>query len=138
MPVNASRLATGPRALFAYGTLRFPEVLQVLLGRVPARTPAVAAGWRVAALPDVVYPGLVPGAGPAEGVVISDLTPREWRVIDAYEDGLYELRPLALDRGRRASAYVCHPGARVLAADWSAARFAAEQLASFVAGLAAE
>lgn len=136
MPLPGDRLVVEPSTLFAYGTLRFPEVLRALLGRVPARRPAAAPGWRVAALPGVAYPGLVPGSGTAHGVLIGDLTSREWRIIDAYEDGLYELRPLSLvGEGRHASAYVCHPTTRVLPTDWSADRFAADHLAAFVAGL---
>ena len=50
---------TEPDALFVYGTLMFPEVLEVLLGRTPEMAPAALDGWRAAALADRVYPGLV-------------------------------------------------------------------------------
>ena len=43
-------LPSPPAALFAYGTLRFPDVLTALLGRVPEQAPAAVDGWRVAAL----------------------------------------------------------------------------------------
>ena len=56
---RSDRMAGGPAALFAYGTLRFDEVLAVLLDRLPCRSTAAAAGWRVAALAGRVYPGLV-------------------------------------------------------------------------------
>ena len=41
-------MAGGPAALFAYGTLRFDEVLSVLLDRVPCRSAVAVAGWRAA------------------------------------------------------------------------------------------
>ena len=52
-PGNWQRtLPPDPGALFAYGTLRFPEVLRELLGRVPELTEGTVADWRVAALTD--------------------------------------------------------------------------------------
>ena len=45
-------LPPDPGALFAYGTLRFPEVLRELLGRVPELAEGTLADWRVAALTD--------------------------------------------------------------------------------------
>ena len=76
-PGNWQRtLPPDPGALFAYGTLRFPEVLRELLGRVPELTEGTVADWRVAALTDRTYPGLIraPGAT-AAGVLITGLTP---------------------------------------------------------------
>jgi hypothetical protein len=43
-PGDSAHLAADPAALFVYGTLTFPEVLQVLLGRVPASEPVSVAG----------------------------------------------------------------------------------------------
>ena len=51
---RTDRLSVAPEALFVYGSLLIPEVLQALLGRVPDRT---AGGWRVAALAGRRYPG---------------------------------------------------------------------------------
>src|SRR6266487_644351 len=90
------RLSAGSEALFVYGSLLFPEVMRVLLGRIPAGLPASVAGWRVAALPGRVYPALVPGETVAKGQLISDLTPADWRLLDAFEDDVYELRRLTL------------------------------------------
>jgi hypothetical protein len=131
------RLPAEPGALFAYGTLTFPDVLVALLGRVPAHTPASAPGWRVAALHGRLYPVLVPGGGVADGVLISGLTVAEWRVIDAYEDDFYDLAPLTLADGRRALAYLTRDHAAVLPADWSPGAFRDGQLAGFAARCAA-
>lgn len=117
--------------LFVYGTLRYPEVLRVLLGRVPLLSPAVVKGWRVRALPGVVYPGLVhdPSAT-AEGFLMSGLTGRERHVIDVYEGGLYETVALTLEDGRKADAYVW-PGPTE-AFDWDPERFEADELAAYL------
>jgi gamma-glutamylcyclotransferase (GGCT)/AIG2-like uncharacterized protein YtfP len=126
------RLPAAPGALFAYGTLRFPDVLVALLGRVPDHTPGIVEGWRVAALPGRSYPVLVPGDGAAGGVLITGLTAEEWRVIDAYEDDFYHLRRLTLVDGRQGWAYLTEDRRIGLPADWSPNDFTSRHLAAFV------
>ncbi|GAB2821318.1 hypothetical protein GCM10022221_19110 [Actinocorallia aurea] len=92
--------------LFVYGTLRFPEILEALLGRVPRLSPASADGWRVAALPGVAYPGMVTGEGIAEGLVVEGLSETELEILHAYEDDDYTVETIDLTDGRRALAYV--------------------------------
>jgi len=120
--------------LFVYGTLLFPEVLGALLDRVPPRVPATACGWRVAALPGRVYPGLVPDRRRvAGGMVLSGLTRAECRLLDDYEDTDgqdYQLREIALAGGRSCPAYVWRTA--VLPHDWDPRGFAAEHLADYV------
>jgi gamma-glutamylcyclotransferase (GGCT)/AIG2-like uncharacterized protein YtfP len=137
MTTSGRSLPEPAAALFAYGTLRFPDVLVALLGRVPEHTPAIAEGWRVAALDGRVYPVLVPGEGAAGGVLISGLTGDEWRVIDAYEDDFYALERLTLVGGREGWAYVTRDHTAVLPVDWSAADFAARHLPDFASRLRA-
>src|SRR5215469_13519931 len=84
-PGDLTRLAAEPARLFVYGTLAFPEVMQVLLGRVPDSTGASAAGWRVAALPDQARAVMVSAEAIAHGCLISDLSKAEWQLIDAFE-----------------------------------------------------
>jgi gamma-glutamylcyclotransferase (GGCT)/AIG2-like uncharacterized protein YtfP len=120
--------------LFVYGTLLFPEVLGLLLGRAPERTPAAAHGWRVAALPGRVYPGLVPADGTARGLVLSRLTVPERRLIDAYEENLYDLRRITLTDGGSAWTYVWRDATDVSASDWDPDVFAARHLAAYVEG----
>jgi gamma-glutamylcyclotransferase (GGCT)/AIG2-like uncharacterized protein YtfP len=117
--------------LFVYGTLRFPEVLRVLLGRVPELEPAKAVGWRVKALPGVVYPGLV--ADPravADGLLMAGLSEEERRLLDAYEGEPYELRRLSLDGGRQGWAYLWR--GRTEPDDWDPARFAERDLPTYL------
>jgi gamma-glutamylcyclotransferase (GGCT)/AIG2-like uncharacterized protein YtfP len=131
------RLSVDPDALFVYGSLQFPDVLFTLLDRVPDHSPAAAEGWRVAALPERVYPGLVPGQGTAQGYLITGLTAGEWRVLDAFEDTVYELLRLDLIDGRHGWTYVCSPDAAVLPDDWSIEDFNDQHLPAYVERCAA-
>jgi gamma-glutamylcyclotransferase (GGCT)/AIG2-like uncharacterized protein YtfP len=121
-----------PRALFVYGTLLFPEVVRALLGRVPDGEPAAAPGWRAAALPGRVYPGLVPDRSSADGLLLTGLTDREWWTLDAYEDGGYDLRRLTLTGGRQGWAYVWVGEPAGFPRSWDPEEFAARHLAGYV------
>ncbi|MEU6192393.1 gamma-glutamylcyclotransferase family protein [Streptomyces sp. NPDC047061] len=99
-PHRRDRLSQGPDLLFCCGTLRFDAVLKGLLERIPHRTPASAPGYRTAALEGRAYPGLVVRAvgGAAPGVVLTDLSNAEWRILDRFEDEQGDLRKGALSR----------------------------------------
>jgi len=126
------RLAVSPDALFAYGTLQFPGILSALLRRVPEHAPGTVTGWRVAALAARTYPGIVPASqATATGILVTGLTPGEWRLIDAYEDDSYELRQLTLTDGRPGWTYAWVNYREVARHDWSAPDFAARHLADF-------
>jgi gamma-glutamylcyclotransferase (GGCT)/AIG2-like uncharacterized protein YtfP len=75
--------------LFVYGTLQHPPLLEHLLGRVPAWQPATLAGWRAARLRGRVYPGLVPGGGPATGRLV-EVDDHELELLDRFEGPQYE------------------------------------------------
>jgi gamma-glutamylcyclotransferase (GGCT)/AIG2-like uncharacterized protein YtfP len=118
--------------LFVYGSLRFPEVLTTLLGRVPALAPAAVEGWRVAALRGRNYPGLAPGDAVADGRLLTTLTLDEWRVLDAFEGTAYELRRLPLTNNGQAWAYVWNDLGEVTENDWSPESFESQHLPAFV------
>ncbi|MFI6866807.1 gamma-glutamylcyclotransferase family protein [Nocardia sp. NPDC050406] len=128
--LSGRRLPEPSDPLFVYGTLRFAEVLVELIGRTPRLDAAWVADWRAAALPDRVYPGLVRAVGTVtHGAMLSGLTAEEWRVLDAFEDDEYELRPVFAHAGERdlpAWTYVWT--AEVAARDWSAEEFAVDHL----------
>ena len=79
--------------LFVYGTLRDPDLLAGVLAR-PLRADAMLAarapGFRTAHYPNRIYPALVraPGAS-ADGLVLTDLTPFEADLLDAFEGPEY-------------------------------------------------
>jgi len=79
--------------LFVYGTLRDPDLLSGVLARrlnAEAMLPARAPGFRAVHYPARAYPALVraPGAA-AEGLVLTDLTPFERDLLDAFEGAEY-------------------------------------------------
>ncbi|NJQ15541.1 gamma-glutamylcyclotransferase [Streptomyces bohaiensis] len=127
------RLAEGPRSLFVYGTLQFESVLIGLLGRLPDRTAAAAPGWRAASLEGRAYPGLVLAPGvTAEGFVLTDLGPREWLVIDAFEDDEYDLGRIILASGEETWSYLWR-GEELRGDDWDAETFRQEHLGVYAA-----
>jgi gamma-glutamylcyclotransferase (GGCT)/AIG2-like uncharacterized protein YtfP len=131
---RSDRLSLGPDVLFCYGTLQFDAVLGALLGRIPARRPASAPGWRAAALEGRVYPGLVVSGsdGAAGGMLLTDLSCKEWKILDAFEDTRYELRTVTLATGERGWAYVW-PGGEVRQEDWDTAEFESLHLSGYAA-----
>ncbi|MFF3762786.1 gamma-glutamylcyclotransferase family protein [Streptomyces sp. NPDC001922] len=120
-------------ALFAYGTLQFDSVLEALIGRIPERLKASASGWRAASLAGRVYPGLVAAPGfTAPGVLLADLSRREWAILDAFEDDRYDLREVSLTSGGRGLAYVW-PDGEVCDEVWDAEEFRARHLQEYAA-----
>ncbi|QKV98017.1 gamma-glutamylcyclotransferase [Streptomyces sp. NA02950] len=127
------RLAGGPNALFVYGTLQFDAVLTHLLGRLPRSSPAAAPGWRAAALEGRVYPGLVPAPdATAPGLLLTDLSLTEWKILDAFEDDEYKLCQIPLASGAHGWAYIWREG-EVRPETWNADDFAARHLPEFTA-----
>ena len=81
-----------PAPLFVYGSLLFPEVVEILLDHDRPRQDVIVPGWRVVALPNQVYPTLVrDDASTASGHLMLDLTPTDWRTLDAFENDAYDL-----------------------------------------------
>lgn len=128
-----AHVSADPAPLFVYGTLLFTDVVSALIDRDPARTPAVVPGWRVVALPNVVYPSLIPHqAGTATGHLLTDLTPPEWQVLDAFEDTRYELAALTTTEGRTAYAYTDANPALTDAPPWDKPHFTETHLHAYL------
>ncbi|KAI7781743.1 hypothetical protein LA080_014374 [Diaporthe eres] len=109
-------------ALFAYGSLMIDEVIATLLGRVPKHEPAKAPGYRVSQLPDQSYPGLVHDeSSEAHGRIYYGLSLKEWAILDAFENPLYEVQVVTLAGGRKALAYVWTVDLLIGAAGWTTA-----------------
>lgn len=96
MPDKVERMAN----LFAYGTLRIPEVFRAVTGRsLPAR-PATLAGYARYRLRGLGYPGLIAEAGAVtEGLLITGIGSRELARLDAFEDAFYRRVTLRLSIG---------------------------------------
>jgi gamma-glutamylcyclotransferase (GGCT)/AIG2-like uncharacterized protein YtfP len=119
--------------LFAYGTLRDPQLLAAVLGR-PLRPgglhPAVAPGFRAVHYPGRIYPALIraPGAV-AEGLLLVDLTPFERDLLDAFEGDEYRRNTIAVMLGEElheADAYLPAIAVANAGEDWSLGRWQAE------------
>lgn len=109
-PTPTRRIDRFPRLesipLLTYGTLLFPEVLRALIGRVPQNNIASVSGWRVAALKNRTYPGLVAAPGRiAHGRLLRGLSAEELRLVDNFEDPRYELRQMTLLDGQHSLTY---------------------------------
>lgn len=124
--------------LFTYGTLLFPEVLRAIIGRVPQSHAANTSGWRVAALRNRVYPGLVSAPGEiARGSLLTGLSDGEWRLLDNFEDPKYELQQIDLVCGQSGFAYVWVEDAEACSNTWDAQAFAVTHLPAYVERCAA-
>lgn len=125
-------------SLFTYGTLLFPEVLRALIGRVPQSQAASVTGWRVAALKNRTYPGLVAAPdGIAHGRLLTGLSGHEWRLLDNFEDRKYEVRKMKLSGGQNSLAYVWVDDAETCSNAWDLQAFALTHLGSYVERCAA-
>lgn len=124
--------------LFTYGTLLFPEVLHALIGRVPQSQIASVGDWRVAALKNRTYPGLVAAPGAiAHGRLLTGLSGDEWRLLDNFEDRKYELRQMTLLGGQNSLAYVWIDDAEACSNTWDFQNFALTHLPAYVERCAA-
>jgi len=83
--------------LFVYGTLRDPELRAGVLGRAVTGLEATAPGHAAVHYPGRVYPALVrrPGSA-APGLVLTDLTPFERDLLDAFEGAEYRRDMIAV------------------------------------------
>ena len=74
-----------PRALFAYGTLWFPELFEAVTGQRPRSSEAVLADWTALRVGGAVYPGLHRAAGArTDGRVYFDVAAATWARLDRF------------------------------------------------------
>src|SRR4051794_18217365 len=119
--------------VFTYGTLMFPEVWGVVVGRQFESVEGSAAGYAIFRVRDAVFPGIVAAADEStvSGVVYLDVDLPSLQRLDAFEDAFYERRaiPVDCDDGRRleAEAYVVPEANRHVLTDesWGRERFVA-------------
>ena len=130
--------------LFVYGTLLFPEVLKMLLGRIPRRAKAVLTGYRRCSIHDGpsirLYPAIFPEEqAVVEGELLLDLSAAERQVLDAYEGADYlkvQVQVYAEGQSRQAEAYVWQMGKRgQLRGDWDPEYFKTHHLQSYLGHL---
>jgi gamma-glutamylcyclotransferase (GGCT)/AIG2-like uncharacterized protein YtfP len=94
-------------ALFTYGTLQFPEVMEALIGRMLPWEEAEAPGFAQFQFTDRIYPGMVSMKNATtQGRVYTTLSGWAWEILDRFEDPIY----------RRDSVEVCRSDGSTLMA----------------------
>eukprot|EP00879_Flechtneria_rotunda_P018383 GHRR01019282.1.p2 GENE.GHRR01019282.1~~GHRR01019282.1.p2 ORF type:complete len:151 (+),score=38.02 GHRR01019282.1:107-559(+) len=78
-------------AAFVYGTLMAPEVLKLLIKRVPPSRPALLHGYVRHRVKGQVFPAILPASpqSTVAGKVLLELTPKELHILDVYESEEY-------------------------------------------------
>lgn len=104
-------------ALFCYGTLQIPEVIQAVIGRHPRGCLAEIHGYGAFEVRQAEYPGLRPARGRITGGrVYFGLSASELTILDRFEGRLYRRRRLAVrtcdGRRRCVWVYVVKPARR--------------------------
>jgi len=98
--------------VFTYGTLMFPEVWQVVVGRPFITAVGHAAGFRIFRVRDALYPGIFAAASTdaVQGVVYLDVDFATLARLDRFEDDFYRRQPIVVvcDDGQQleAEAYI--------------------------------
>jgi gamma-glutamylcyclotransferase (GGCT)/AIG2-like uncharacterized protein YtfP len=98
-------------ALFSYGTLQLPEVMQALIGHALLSVEGKAFGYARFCFSNRIYPGMVACAGAlTAGRVYTGITARIWTILDQFEDPVYERELIEICRSdgtkMRAQAYI--------------------------------
>lgn len=111
-----------------FGTLRDPELLEIVLGRVAHLQPAYLSGHGVFVAEGQSFPLLAIADGAAEGGLLEGLTDEEIARLDWYEAPYgYALEPVTLTDGRTAQVYRPTDGQWQPGGAWSLSRWQAEQ-----------
>ncbi len=123
--------------LFAYGTLRDPDVLSTVLGRVPAIEGAARMHGHVAlTVVGDCYPILVPRAGAVTpGSILAGLGPADWLALDRYEGTGYRRLPVRVSTAGgmvAADAYFPLRGLQATAVAWDLAGWTRQYKPAFL------
>ena len=110
-------------ALFAYGTLQYPDVQREQFGRLLGGSADVLSGFRLGRIPisdpevlrksgETHYPVLVPEGEGSQRIAgtLYWMTRQELEAADIYEAEDYERQRVTLESGRSAWVYVAAPG----------------------------
>ena len=127
-------------ALFAYGTLLFPDVLRLVAGRSLVGEPCALDRFVRRRVIGEIFPAIVEGddGDRVSGILYIGLDQRAWERLDRFEGELYERREVTLDGQRAAFTYVLGSRGVIVSAPepWDPEAFARDHLDAFVARLA--
>lgn len=137
---SGAEQAAGAGALFAYGTLSLPQVMEALTGRDYVAAPARLPGYVRFRVRNAIFPGIVPHApSHVDGVLYETLDAATLALVDRFEDALYERCEVTVlagnGRARRAAAYVVADRFRhrLTAERWDPRAFERRHLQRYVA-----
>ena len=90
--------------VFTYGSLMFPEVWKIVVGRDFQTVEGTAADYAVFRVRDAAFPGIINASGcEVRGLVYLDVDDKSIARLDQFEDAFYERQSLSID---------CEDGAR--------------------------
>lgn len=121
--------------MFAYGTLQFDDVMEVVVGRRFSGAPARLLGYRRGRVLGRTYPAIVAAeTETTEGVVFEDVDDEALARLDVFEGSLYVREWLTLEPGDGAFGYVIAPGKEHLLSDrpWCPDEFLLEHGEAFL------
>lgn len=122
-------------ALFAYGSLMFPEVFKAVTGRLAGQKKARLSDWRRVTIRGETYPGALPAPGhQIEGILWCDLGEEEFRRLDEFETADYRRVPVEVYASGAvvpAQVYEWIDQSRIGNEDWSVEEFVKTHLAGF-------
>ena len=124
--------------VFTYGTLQVPVVMEAVTGRKFTSSPAILNDYIRYIVKRQVYPGIIPLAGSVvDGRLYFDMDDAAVRILDAFEDVLYERRQVEVNCNNQkipAQAYVVAEKYRNLLSreNWDIKAFESEQLVNYL------
>jgi gamma-glutamylcyclotransferase (GGCT)/AIG2-like uncharacterized protein YtfP len=78
-------------ALFTYGTLQIPEVMEAVAGMELSWIAAEAPGFAQFRFMERIYPGMVSRKGAmTQGRIYTSIHPQTWEILDRFEDPIYQ------------------------------------------------
>jgi gamma-glutamylcyclotransferase (GGCT)/AIG2-like uncharacterized protein YtfP len=128
--------------VFTYGSLMFPEVWSVVVGREFETVEGTAAGYAIYRVRDAVFPGIVAAgdSSTVRGLAYLDVDDESIARLDRFEDDFYDRLEVTVNcadgQERKAGAYVVPPKNRhvVTTEPWTAEWFVSSGgLADFIA-----
>jgi gamma-glutamylcyclotransferase (GGCT)/AIG2-like uncharacterized protein YtfP len=128
--------------VFTYGSLMFPEIWSVVVGREFKTVAGIAAGYSIFRVRDAVFPGIVAAGTECtiKGLVYLDVDNASIARLDRFEDDFYDRLDVMVDCGdgeqRKAGAYVvpAKNGHVITSEPWTAEEFVSSGgLADFIA-----
>mmetsp|Transcript_26421 Transcript_26421/g.67920 ORF Transcript_26421/g.67920 Transcript_26421/m.67920 type:complete len:246 (-) Transcript_26421:351-1088(-) len=132
--------------IFVYGTLMAPEIVELLIKRMPSHSPATLAGHRRVRVKGADFPAVVrelsaggERTGQVEGLLLRGLDDVELTIFDDYEDDDYtrDIVTVTLPDGSQADAFVYiwgdHVRHKLTSEPWDYAAFRANDMEGYMA-----